>query len=190
MKNLVNSRLLLAVGAVILGVVLLIWPSGSLLIMAKLIGALVAVGGAGILILFFRDQSPLPVKSVMLVLGILLLVIGGMIFFNPKGLVELIPTIMGVFVLLSGIGNVAETITLSRNSYERWNLSLIFAVLTVALGLLLIFRPFGIAKLIVRIAGIALIFDGATDLWILTRIRKVVDFSEPIDVEAKDVDGK
>ena len=45
LKSFKTDRIIFAAGAIVLGVVLLVWPSTSLLIMGKCIGAILAAGG-------------------------------------------------------------------------------------------------------------------------------------------------
>ena len=44
------------------------------------------------------------------------------------------------------------------------------AVLTIVLGLILVNHAFGIALTMTRIGGIALLFNGVSDLWITRRV--------------------
>ena len=45
LKSFRTDRIIFAAGAIVLGIVLLVWPSTSLLIMGKCIGAILAAGG-------------------------------------------------------------------------------------------------------------------------------------------------
>ena len=165
MKSFTTNRIVFAIGASVLGIILLIWPGTSLIIMAKCIGAAVAIGGLFAAYQFFRDHDS-AVKSLLLVMAAVMIICGVVIFLHPEELVKLIPMIMGILVLLSGIINLGETFTLSRQRYNRWWLSLIIAVLTIGAGIFLITRAFSLAALITRIAGGILLFDGLSDLWV------------------------
>lgn len=186
MKSFTTNRIVFAIGASVLGIILLIWPGTSLIIMAKCIGAAVAIGGLFAAYQFFRDHDS-AVKSLLLVMAAVMIICGVVIFLHPEELVKLIPMIMGILVLLSGIINLGETFTLSRQRYNRWWLSLIIAVLTIGAGIFLITRAFSLAALITRIAGGILLFDGLSDLWVISRVSRADKDAQAVDVKAEEV---
>lgn len=186
MKSFTNNRIIFAVGAAILGIILLIWPAASLIIMAKCIGALVAIGGLAAAYQFYKDHDS-PAKSLLLVMAAVMIICGAVIFLHPEELVKLIPMIMGILVLISGLINLGETFTLSKKRYSRWWLSLIIAVITIGAGLFLITRAFSLAALITRIAGGILLFDGLSDLWVISRVHKADKDAQAVDVQAEEV---
>ena len=138
LKSFRTDRIIFAAGAIVLGIVLLVWPSTSLLIMGKCIGAILAAGGLAAVFMFFRNHES-AMKSVLLIMAAVMLICGVVIFLHPEDLVRLIPTIMGILVLISGL-----------------------------------------------ISGI-LIFDGVSDLWVISRISKV---SKDMAAEASAVDAE
>ena len=94
---------------------------------------------------------------------------------------------MGILVLISGLINLGETFMLTRSKYNKWWASLIVAIATIAAGIFLIRNAFNLASLITRIAGGILIFDGVSDLWVISRISKV---SKDMAAEASAVDAE
>ena len=184
LKSFRTDRIIFAAGAIALGVVLLVWPSTSLLIMGKCIGALLAAGGLAAVVMFFRNHES-AMKSLLLIMAAVMLICGVVIFLHPDDLVRLIPTIMGILVLISGLINLGETFLLTRGRYNKWWASLIVAIATIAAGIFLVRNAFNLASLITRIAGGILIFDGISDLWVISRISKV---SKEMEAEASAVD--
>lgn len=169
MKSFKTNRLIFAVGAVLIGIILLIWPGTSLMLMGKCIGAALAVGGVIAAFLFWKDHET-PSRSLLLVMAAIMLICGVVIFLHPDDLVRLIPTIMGILVVISGLINIGETFLLNRQKYGKWWISLLVAAVTIVAGLVLIHYAFQMAAFVTRIAGGVLIFDGASDLWVLSRL--------------------
>lgn len=184
LKSFKTDRIIFAAGAIVLGIVLLVWPSTSLLIMGKCIGALLAAGGLAAVFMFFRNHES-AMKSILLIMAAVMLICGIVIFLHPDDLVRLIPTIMGILVLISGLINLGETFMLTRSKYNKWWASLIVAIATIAAGIFLIRNAFNLASLITRIAGGILIFDGISDLWVISRVSKA---HKEMEVEATAVD--
>ena len=185
MKSFKTNRMIFAIGALVIGIILLVWPGKSLMILAKCVGALLAVGGLASAFMFIKDHETAS-RSLLLVMAVIMLVCGIVIFLHPDELVKLIPTIMGVLVVISGIINLGETFLLNRRKYGRWWITLLVSLATIAGGIFLISNAFKLASLITRIAGGILIFDGVSDLWVLSRIH-VSEKNETVDVEAVEV---
>ena len=171
MKSFRLNRVIFSACAIVLGIVLLIWPERSLFIISKCIGVFLAGGGLAAAYMYYRDHDS-AVKSVLLVLAAVMLICGVVIFMHPEELIKLIPTIVGILVMISGLINLGETFILSRNKYGKWWISLIIAVITIVLGVFIINKAFSLAALITRIAGGVLIFDGASHIWVISRISK------------------
>lgn len=179
MKSFKTNRIIFSVGAVLIGLILLIWPASSLMIIAKALGVLLAAGGIASGVFYFKDHQSIA-KTALLVMGVIMIVCGVVIFLHPEELVKLIPTIMGILVLLSGIINLGETFALTKQKYTRWWISLVISLVTIAAGVFLVLKAFDLVAIITRIAGGILVFDGLSDLWVASRI-STEPFKEPVD---------
>lgn len=177
MKSFRTNRIIFAAGAMLIGIILLVWPSTSLLIMGKCVGVFLALGGLAAAFMFFRDHES-ATRSLLLVMAAVMLICGIVIFLHPQDLVKLIPTIMGILVMISGLINLGETFVLTRNKYGKWWISLIVSIVTIAAGIFLVRNAFNLASLITRIAGGILVFDGISDLWVVSRLSKSASLKE------------
>lgn len=178
-----------AILCVVLGLVLLIWPGTTTQLICKLLGAVLFAYGAVqvVLYLFNRDRTML--SQGMLVLGIIFAVIGSFILLKPETIIMAVPVIVGVLIVLHGLHNVAQAIGLKKENYDNWWVAFLLGVLTAALGGVLIYNPFTVVDTIVRMIGLFLIYDGLSDVWILSRVFKVKRSSQKIvDVDYVDVE--
>ncbi len=191
MKSYKRNRIVFSIFELIIGIILLVWPGTSLTIMCQCIGAFLAIGGVVNLVMFIRDHDS-ALKGVQFALGIIMVFIGVLIFQNPGGLVGLIPTAIGILVVISGIANLGETIALTRQSYGRWWMSLLGALLTIVFGAILITRAFGISAMITRVVGAFVVYDAVSNLLIIRNVSTIIkdakQDSEAIDVEGEYVD--
>lgn len=178
-----------AILCVVLGLVLLIWPGTTTQLICKLLGAVLFAYGAVqvVLYLFNRDRTML--SQGMLVLGIVFAVIGSFILLKPETIIMAVPVIVGVLIVLHGLHNVAQAIGLKKENYDNWWVAFLLGVLTATLGGVLIYNPFTVVDTIVRMIGLFLIYDGLSDVWILSRVFKVKRSSQKIvDVDYVDVE--
>lgn len=185
--NTILSSLLCAA----LGLVLVIWPDISMQIVCIAIGAVLILCGVIRLLGFFLNHDGSVYTQGNLVMGIVLVVVGIWIVATPGKVLVIIPIIVGILIVIHGVNNIQQTITLCKGKYSMWWLALIMAILTIGLGVLLIIRPFAALDTVVMLIGFFLIYDGLSNVWIVSRIAKTVKMArqeaEAVDVDAHDV---
>lgn len=178
-----------AVLCILLGLVLLIWPGTTTQIVCMSLGIVLLAYGIIQIVIYLFNRERTIISQGMMILGIIFAVIGIWILLKPEMIIMAVPVIVGVLIAIHGLHNVVQAIALQKDGYERWWLALIFGLLTVIFGGLLIYNPFGAVELVVRLIGIFLIYDGASDIWILSRVFKVKrDKERIIDAEFVEVD--
>ena len=173
----------------LLGLVLLIWPGTTMRIVCTLLGSMLLIYGLAQVVLYLINKERTMLSQGMMVFGIVLAVIGIWILTRPEMIIMAVPVIVGVLIVIHGVHNVVQAIALKKDGYDRWWLAFLFGALTVVLGGILVYNPFEVAETVVRFIGIFLIYDGVSDIWILSRVFKVKrDKERVIDVDYVDVE--
>lgn len=173
----------------LLGLVLLIWPGTTMRIVCALLGGMLLIYGLLQIVLWLINRERTMISQGMMVFGIVLAVIGVWILMQPEMIIMAVPVIVGVLIVIHGIHNIVQAIALKKDDYDRWWLAFLFGALTVVLGGILVYNPFEVAETVVRFIGIFLIYDGVSDIWILSRVFKVKrDKEKIIDVDYVDVE--
>ena len=188
-KSLKVNYSLSAVICVILGIVLLVWPGQSTQAVCMVLG--IVLGGFGLIqiILYLATKEKTMVSHSMMMLGVVLAVIGGWIVLKPETIIKAVPMIVGILIVIHGFHNAVQAIDLKKMQYDNWWVALLLSLLTVALGVVLICNPFTIVDTVVRIIGAFLVYDGLSDMWILSRVFKTKKNREKIiDTDAVIVD--
>ena len=188
-KSLKVNYSLSAVICVILGIVLLVWPGQSTQVVCMVLG--IVLGGFGLIqiILYLATKEKAMVSHSMMMLGVVLAVIGGWIVLKPETIIKAVPMIVGILIVIHGFHNAVQAIDLKKMQYDNWWVALLLSLLTVALGVVLICNPFTIVDTVVRIIGAFLVYDGLSDMWILSRVFKTKKNREKIiDTDAVIVD--
>ncbi|MBR2274527.1 MAG: hypothetical protein IJ873_00460, partial [Lachnospiraceae bacterium] len=101
--------------------------------------------------------------------------------------INLIPIVMGLVVFWNGVTKLQRSIDLGRTGYSGWIFVLIFALMSIAVGIVIIMQPDFIAQAVIIIIGISLVFGGVTDIITLVLLgKRVKELKErmPIDVNA------
>lgn len=188
-KSLKVNYSLSAVICVILGIVLLVWPGQSTQVVCMVLG--IVLGGFGLIqiILYLATKEKTMVSHSMMMLGVVLAVIGDWIVLKPETIIKAVPMIVGILIVIHGFHNAVQAIDLKKMQYDNWWVALLLSLLTVALGVVLICNPFTIVDTVVRIIGAFLVYDGLSDMWILSRVFKTKKNREKIiDTDAVIVD--
>ena len=186
-KGLKANYTISAVLCALLGLVLVIWPGATSQIICMLLGGvLLAYGVIHIAIYLFNRERTIILQG-MMILGIVFAVLGLWILLKPEMIMMAVPVIVGVLIAIHGLHNVVQAFALKKDGYESWWLAFLMGLLTLIFGGVLIYNPFKAIELVARIIGIFLIYDGVSDIWILSRVFKVRRDKERI-IDAKFVD--
>ena len=189
LKGLKASYTVSAALCILFGLVLLIWPGTTTRIVCMLLGGVLLIYGAFQVVICLMNRERTFLSQGMLILGIVLSVIGLWILLRPDMIIMAVPVIVGVVILIHGVHNVIQAVDLQRENYDKWWLALLLGILTVAFGGMLVFNPFAAVEMAVRMIGISLIYDGVSDMWILSRVFKVKKHKEKvIDADYVDLD--
>lgn len=170
MKKIKADVILSALLCVAMGVVLLVWPDKTIDVFCKVLaGGLVLIGIVN-LVSYFTNKSMHPFGAV---LGTIATLVGVWIFGHPSSIVSLVPIVIGVMLCVHGIQDIKLAFETKSNQYEKWWSVLLLAFVSMILGLLCIINAFGVVTLALQFIGVALIYDGLTDLWIASQAIRV-----------------
>ena len=134
------------------------------------------------------------ISSFALVMSIILITIGA--FFTAAsgsvlGVVGFIATIYGLILVISGVFKLADYLTL-RAAGIGSGFAIFSVIISIVLGILIAFNPFGTAQIFWTVLGIMLIASAVLDiisLIIFGNAMKKADFTY-VNVEYKDKDEK
>ena len=196
LKKMKVNYIVEAIVMIAIGAVLIFWTEASLVIMARALAILLVLAGVIFVISYFIHKDKSLVMSGGFAMGIIIAAIGVWIFLKPDAFTDFIPKLFGVFILISGLMNLGQTISLVSYKYSLWWLSLVLAIGTIIMGAFLLFNPKDAKEIAVTIIGIFLVYDGLTNLWTVSRVSKyakrVKQEMNAVDVEAsvEDADKK
>lgn len=188
-KELKANYMASAILCVIFGLVLIIWPGTTAQIVCRMLGGVLLIYGIIQIAVYLFNRERTVLSQGMLVLGIVFAVIGAWILLKPDTIIKAVPVIIGVLIVIHGMHNIVQAVALQKDGYEKWWLAFIFGCLTVAAGGILIYNPFEAVETVVRLIGAFLVYDGGSDIWILSRVVKVKrDKERIIDAEFVDIE--
>lgn len=169
---------------IILGICLIIMPVTMVNIICKVIFGLLLIGAGGYHVFLYVKANRNP-NLLDLFSGVLLLVLGGFLFFNPQVVVKLLPVLLGTFILIDSIWIFYGCMNMRKSNRAEWKVFTIISVIFVVLSIVLAFHPFENIKSTIIFAGCVLFVKGITDIVFLiykNRKEKFKD-TEPQDLQ-------
>jgi len=150
--------------SVILGIMVLVWPKATLLIVAIMFGLQLIVAGA-VRLSVTRDLPSDPgwLKPVSIGLGVLSIIAGIICLFRPGTSLAVIAIFIAIGWIAEGIAALVQGFGSDRTTGIRVFL-IVSGVVSILGGLVVAIFPGSSLVVLTRIAGIALIVIGVVEL--------------------------
>lgn len=182
-KRIKKQSLFTSILCVIFGVVFCVWPGATLIVLCRIIGLVLLAAGVLLLgmALAVHEASG---RAARLIPSLICLILGIWMTIRPGTFVVLIPTLIGLVLLYHGVKDLVFCLQVKKGKGNGWWVGLIFAALTVVLGVLLVFHSWLAIKIGMTFLGIVLIYDGVSGLILNGRAsRSGKRYDDVIDVE-------
>lgn len=153
----------------VVGIILTVWPDESLNVAINVIGGVIVAFGITNICIWLMNKG---INYASLFIGILTIVIGIFVILKSEVLISIIHILLGIAVLANGITNFKVLYDVKTDS-RSWKVLISSSVITIALGLLLIFKPLMIADFIIRFGGIVFILSALEGLLIYYQTGKI-----------------
>ena len=98
-------------------------------------------------------------------LGIACLLLGLFLIFKVDLVVSLLAAVIGVAVIIDSVLRLQISLNLRYFGSAYWVILLVTALVTLGLGILLLFNPFTAVRVATIVAGVLLLLDGGFTLW-------------------------
>ena len=157
---------------IIMGICFLAWPHASLVTICYAIGAVCVIYAVANLIKYFTGSMNRMYIEPDFVLSVIICVFGIVTIVRPSVIISILPFIVGIVLVFSGLIKVQDGINLKRFNYDRWFLVLGFAVISVILGIVVLLNPFGTGLLFTRMVGLFFTVDGVLSISSIVMLRK------------------
>ncbi len=158
------------IATLILGIVLIVWPSGTLLVIAVLLGiGLVLVGLARLASAAVDRTVSGSHRALRALAGVLYIAAGIIVMANPHATLRAFSIIVGLIWVIGGAAEAIAAVT--RGDDERVAPAVI-GILNVVFGLILLFWPKPTLIVLVWVIGLWLILLGLFQLYIGYRAGK------------------
>ncbi len=124
--------------------------------------------------------------------GILMIILGVIVLFNPKNLMEFICVALGISILLDGLFKIRIAIDAKQFGIKSWWLILALAIVTGVIGVFLIYDSVIGVRTLSVLLGITLFSEGVLNLYTVISTVLIVknQFPDVIETDTFEIDGK
>ena len=141
-----------------LGVVVIIWPETALKIFCIISGAVIAAMGLIRCIVFFVNKNG-DHTAWDLILGIIQIALGVVLIIARESIIKSFFILSGILLLYGALMMIIQGIML-RKDKKALVACIIFAVIMIALGVIVLINPASFAKFVTRLQGASLVVEG------------------------------
>lgn len=163
-KKLKWNLIVMSVLYLALGIFLLMVPGTALNVVCYALGGVVLLGAVIQLVRYFLVERGIFQSQLTLISGLVCLALGGFLILRSDIVVRILPIVFGLFVIFDSLGRIQNALELRRCEYPSWKGFLLLAVLSIALGVIMIVDPFGTMETLVMAIGVILIVEGSLNL--------------------------
>ncbi len=162
------------------GIFLFVKPKLANSLIGYLVGAIILISGLMSLYNYFIAKKDIKYINFELIYGIVTLIAGIAIIFNPLSISSIVTIGLGIWFLFNGIMKVNTSLFLKKNKEETWGIILFIGLLTLLCGALLIINPFKGTMVVTQVVGIFVIVYAILDSmhWLLVkkRSKEIIEF--------------
>ncbi len=170
------------------GIIMMVHPDFSLNIIGIFCGIAMLIFGIVKLIGYFSKDLYRLAFQYDLQFGILTLIIGLIILLKPSDTINFICISLGFLITAEGLFKIQISLDAKNFGIQKWWLILTLSVITVIIGILLVFRPSKGARTLVILLGISWFAEGILNLCSAISMVKIVKNQMPdiIDISCDD----
>lgn len=162
-----------AVVFLILGLLLLIYPTESLNIGGYLIASILMLAGLSFIIRIIKAKGiETNGDGINLMLSIGSIVLSITIFTDPTWIIRMINIFAGIILIMSSTMNLIELLQYKQDRNRSWWIYLTIVLIILIVGIIVIVNPLFLAKIIIRIEGAALIINTLTTMFLTKHVKK------------------
>ena len=166
---------------VFIGIWILVWPNAAPKIICVVSGIVLAVLGLLKTIGFFKNKNN-ERKNQNLLIGLIQLALGVAFLAKTDFFIDFFKVVIAVLMLYACILMLVQAYDQRKEKNAKFKAAVIFAIVTLALAVIILINPIFLIHVISRLTGIALIVVGLAIIFVL---RKPADKEDKKEIEDK-----
>lgn len=159
-----GSILIFSIIYVLIGLLLLVMSDASMLAVSYVFAVLLIITGLILTMYYIGRDVTLENESYDLVAGIVAASAGVYLLLHAKTLYPLLPAVMGLLVILSGVITFQNALDIRRLRQIFWAPVFLVSLISIALGFVILYFPFEKSSHYLRVIGVSMFISGGIDI--------------------------
>lgn len=168
------AYVIISVFFIALGVLMIVRPDASFMVICRGLGGLLAIFGAVRVVQYFLRAPQGVGQRYDLAGGLFCLLIAVLLILRAQEVAAIMSVIIGIFILIDSVFKLQIALDAHRSGAAAWGMMMILACISLLLGVLLVFDTFRGQAIISIILGCALAFEALVDLFTVFYVTRVV----------------
>ena len=174
-----RSMILPILFCLVCGVLLILFGNLALRITAYVLAGVMILCGVWSVIMYVRSGPVQRITESRLAVGLILLVAGALLAFNPDYLEDILPFIWGLALLFGGFLKIQYAFDEKSVRVNRWWIMLILAAFSVIVGVISLLNPAFLGENRNLVIGILLVLEALLDITVFFLLRHALKKSAP-----------
>lgn len=167
------------------GIALIAFPAPSARTITVCLGAIMVLFGVIRLVGYFSGDLFRLAFQYDFQFGILLIIMGIITLLRPDGMMNFLCVCMGICTLADCLFRTRTALEAKRFGIRTWWMTMVMAVITGLIGLVLAFRPSTALEVVAIWLGVCLLSDGILNLSVAISLIKIIDHQKPDVIDAE-----
>ncbi|MCR4578047.1 MAG: DUF308 domain-containing protein [Clostridiales bacterium] len=164
--------LIIGILSIVLGIICLLNPSISMESIALVAGIVFLLFGILQVINGLRVRDNKALRICTIALGAILIVLAILDFANLKLIGKYLPTLAGLFMIVSAVTSLVSLYALMKNGCKNWWYGALPVLVLLVLGCIFLFKPGFVGETFGVFSGIALLVNGVSNLISFAQTKK------------------
>ena len=157
MKRYAKGSIILSICFVILSLFLIFKPDTSLNVVFICLGIFLVILGIIHTVSYFSSTKETKTFSFELIEGLICIILGMVIVFNPNMIKAFLPVMVGCWIITNCVLKIQFAFNLKSSDNPSWKIILISSILNLIFGIVMVFNPFATMAALTIICGVALL---------------------------------
>ena len=186
LKQMFRMEMLVSVIYLLIGLTLFFLPGSVLVTISIVIGIIALIVSIFPIINYFKMENRL-LGMGSLITGITFAIAGLVMIIYPSLLETVIAIMIGVVMIINSINKIEYAVTLRDNKVKEWYVSMIFAIITLILGIFFVVNTWTVVKIVTKILGLIIIIYAILDIIETIFVKRKVKCVFTIVEEGKEI---
>ena len=166
-----RSMILPILFCLVCGLLLIFLGNLALRITAYVLAGVMILCGVWSIIVYLRSDPVRRITESRLATGLILLVAGSLLAFNPNYLEDILPFIWGLALLFGGFLKIQYAFDEKSVQVKKWWIMLIFAAFSLIVGIIALLNPAFLGENRNLVIGILLVLEAILDITVFFLLR-------------------